>query len=293
MSIPLRDIMKPVDRPKFKELTYDEVKDPTLLESSDYDRVQLKMDGIWGCMVIQNGNMTIYSRTGKVKFEKKLEENSPVEGILLGEYMHGSHWGHKMDIDGNFYIFDCLNFNGEDITQESLQHRLQMAEALLMLLTQSCDCDFVKTLQTFPSDIWSDVWDRYVVDQAYEGLVFKDSSSKYGDDSAWARLKNVIEIEYICCDFRPADVGTRYEGQVGAVIGTLSDKEVFVTCSGLTDKERLEYTENGDSYIGKVFTAKGNGWYPSGSIRHPKFKEWRDDKEADECSYGQIPEVMR
>ena len=279
-----------IDRPKFKELTYQQVSNSV---PEEYDMIQLKMDGIWGCMVVKDGMMTIYSRTGKVKFEKPLEENSPIEGILLGEYMHGSHWGHKMGINGEFYIFDCLNFNGDDLKDMPLQERLQMAEGFLMMLTQSCDSDFVKMLQNFPSNVWSDVWDNYVTDQAYEGLVFKDSSSKYDDKGAWARLKNVVEIEYICHDFRPADVGTRYEGQVGAVIGTLNDKEVFVTCSGLTDAQRKSYTKHKDDYIGKVFTAKGNGWYPSGSIRHPKFVCWRADKEAEECSYEQIPEVMR
>ena len=212
---------------------------------------------------------------------------------VLGEYMKGSHWGHKMGIDGNFYVFDCINYNGEDITDTPLSQRLQMAEAFLMLVRQSCESSFIDMLGTFPSQDWSTMWDNLVTEKQYEGLVFKDSNSKYSDKGAWARLKNVIEIEYICHSFRPADEGTRYEGQVGAVIGTLDDKEVYVTCSGLTDAERLEYTANGDDYIGKVFTAKGNGWYPSGSIRHPKFKTWREDKTAEECSFEQIPEIMR
>ena len=279
-----------IDRPKFKELTYEQVTDSV---PENYDLVQVKMDGIWGCMVIKDGQLTIYSRTGKVKFEKPLEENSPIEGILLGEYMKGSHWGHKMGIDGNFYVFDCINYNGEDITDTPLSQRLQMAEAFLMLVRQSCESSFIAMLGTFPSQDWSTMWDNLVTEKQYEGLVFKDSNSKYSDKGAWARLKNVIEIEYICHSFRPADEGTRYEGQVGAVIGTLDDKEVYVTCSGLTDAERLEYTANGDDYIGKVFTAKGNGWYPSGSIRHPKFKTWREDKTAEECSFEQIPEIMR
>ena len=279
-----------IDRPKFKELTYEQVTDSV---PENYDLVQVKMDGIWGCMVIKDGQLTIYSRTGKVKFEKPLEENSPIEGILLGEYMKGSHWGHKMGIDGNFYVFDCINYNGEDITDTPLSQRLQMAEAFLMLVRQSCESSFIDMLGTFPSQDWSTMWDNLVTEKQYEGLVFKDSDSKYSDKGAWARLKNVIEIEYICHSFRPADEGTRYEGQVGAVIGTLDDKEVYVTCSGLTDAERLEYTANGDDYIGKVFTAKGNGWYPSGSIRHPKFKTWREDKTAEECSFEQIPEIMR
>jgi len=279
-----------IDRPKFKELTYKQVTDSV---PENYDLVQVKMDGIWGCMVIKDGQLTIYSRTGKVKFEKPLEENSPIEGILLGEYMKGSHWGHKMGIDGNFYVFDCINYNGEDITDMPLTKRLQMAEAFLMLVRQSCESSFIGMLGTYDSQDWSDMWDNLVTEKQYEGLVFKDSNSKYSDKGAWARLKNVIEIEYICHSFRPADEGTRYEGQVGAVIGTLDDKEVYVTCSGLTDAERLEYTANGDDYIGKVFTAKGNGWYPSGSIRHPKFKTWRKDKTAEECSFEQIPEIMR
>ena len=81
--------------------------------------------------------------------------------------------------------------------------------------------------------------------------------------------------------------------EVGAVIGTLDDTDVFVTCGGLSDKQRKDYTENSDDYIGKVFTAKGNGWYPSGSIRHPKFKMWRSDKTPEECTYDQFPEEFR
>ena len=56
---------------------------------------------------------------------------------------------------------------------------------------------------------------------------------------------------------------------------------------------RREFTDHPERYVGQVFTAKGNGWYPSGSIRHPKFKVWRDDKEFDECTYDQIPEIIR
>ena len=111
--------------------------------------------------------------------------------------------------------------------------------------------------------------------------------------SGWCSMKATVEIDYICHDFRPADEGTKYEGQVGAVIGTLFDKEVFVTCSGLTDAQRELFTKDPKAQIGKVFTAKGNGWYPSGSIRHPKFKLWRSDKTPEECLFSQIPEEYR
>ena len=272
------------DRPKFSEYK----RNDSIPE--EYDIVQLKMDGIWGCMVVGEGQWTLYSRTGKVKAEGEIE-NPNIDCVLLGEYMHGSHWGHKMGVDGEYFVFDCIEIHGQDLKDNPLADRLDIArDQVSMLKTQ---LDFINDLETYEAKEDNILWDNYVKAQSYEGLVYKNSSSKYFDKNAWARVKGVVEVEYICRDFRPADEGTKYEGQVGAVIGTLADKEVLVTCGGLSDAERLEYTENGDDYIGKVFTAKGNAWYPSGSIRHPKFKEWRDDKQPIDCTYDQIPESLR
>jgi len=272
------------DRPKFSEYK----RNDSIPE--EYDIVQLKMDGIWGCMVVGEGQWTLYSRTGKVKAEGEIE-NPNIDCVLLGEYMHGSHWGHKMGVDGEYFVFDCIEIHGQDLKDNPLADRLDIArDQVSMLKTQ---LDFINDLETYEAKEDNILWDNYVKAQSYEGLVYKNSSSKYFDKNAWARVKGVVEVEYICRDFRPADEGTKYEGQVGAVIGTLADKEVLVSCGGLSDADRLEYTENGDDYIGKVFTAKGNSWYPSGSIRHPKFKEWRDDKKPIDCTYDQIPESLR
>ena len=205
--------------------------------------------------------------------------------------MKGSHWGHKMGVDGEFFVFDCIEIHGQDLKNNPLADRLDIAQQQVDILRTQVD--FINMLDTYEVNKHEMLWDNYVKGQAYEGLVFKNSSSSYHDKNAWARMKGVVEIEYICRDFRPADEGTKYEGQVGAVIGTLADKDVAVTCGGLTDADRIEYTNNADYYIGKVFTAKGNAWYPSGSIRHPKFKTWRDDKQPDDCTYDQIPESLR
>ena len=106
-------------------------------------------------------------------------------------------------------------------------------------------------------------------------------------------MKAVIEIDYICKGFGDADEKSKYAGMVGSVIGTLYDKECTVKCSGLSEKDRKLYTEVGELYLGKVFTAKGNGYYPSGAVRHPKLVKWRDDKTPEECTYDQIPREIR
>ena len=93
-----------IDRPKFTELRYYE----GMTIPEEYDLVQLKMDGMWGCMTISKGEYTITSRTGKEKGSGVLEWDDKEETILLGEYMKNSHWAHKYGVDGNFFAFDCI-----------------------------------------------------------------------------------------------------------------------------------------------------------------------------------------
>ena len=75
-----------IDRPKFREIRYS----PDVDIPKEYDFVEAKMDGIWGCMVIESGYYRIYSRTGKIKQAGEIDiEASDIEGrsILLGEFM--------------------------------------------------------------------------------------------------------------------------------------------------------------------------------------------------------------
>ena len=55
-------IVEKIDRPRFREFALDELVEGKAPES--YDLVQLKMDGIWGCMTLSQGEYTITSRTG-------------------------------------------------------------------------------------------------------------------------------------------------------------------------------------------------------------------------------------
>jgi len=275
-----------IDRPKFREIRWGEHREIP----EKYDTVQLKMDGIWGCMKVGHGQWGIYSRTGKLKADGVLEDDT-LHGILLGEFMFGSHWGHKMGKNRNFYIFDCVEMNSVDVTDMTLKSRITFAGEMFHRLKG--ELDFIRLLDVYETHEWKRLWEEYIQEYGYEGLVFKDSSSKYSDKNAWARMKAVVEMDYICTGFRDADKGTKYEGMVGSVVGTLIDKEVFITCGGLSETQRDMFTKMPEIYIGQVFTAKGNNWYPSGAIRHPMFMRWRDDKEPEECSYEQIPEGIR
>ena len=277
-----------IDRPKFKEIRYK--KDREIPKK--YNIVQLKMDGIWGCMKISHGQWAIYSRTGKMKADGVLEDKT-IDAILLGEFMFGSHWGHKMGKNRNFYVFDCLRWNGQDVSDYPLLSRINYAEETFHRIDVNGSIEGMRMLQAYPTENWKYLWDTYILEYGYEGLVFKDATSEYKDKNAWARMKAVVEMEYICTGFRDADEGTKYDGLVGSVLGTLIDKDVYITCGGITEAQRKMFTKYPERYIGLVFTAKGNNWYPSGAIRHPMFMRWRDDKEPEECTYEQIPEGIR
>ena len=292
-----------IDRPKFNEMTYDDIRfyDKNYKSHVErhgyYDTIEMKMDGIWGCMVITDGKYVIYSRTGKAKAVGDIEHS--VDMILLGEYMKGSHWGHKMGMDGHFYVFDCLQFKKDLKPYQLTTRRKYIKKSLRDIRIQNesydteSDFGWIRQLPHYPiRDSWS-MWYQYVKRQGYEGLVLKNSKSKYGDVGAWARVKNTTEIDYMCIGFEPADPESRYAGQVGAVRGSLIDHPCDVKCGGLTDAQRKEFTDNPEKFIGKVFTATGHGWFPSGSIRHPKYSHFRDDKSMMECTYDQIPESHR
>ena len=285
-----------IDRPKFREIRYNE----HMGIPDRYDVVEAKMDGIWGCLIIEKGYYRMYSRTGKIKAAGEVREAHPDKWkeigsgkhILLGEYMHGSAWGHRKDIDKDFFIFDCLMYNDVWI-RDKPDYTRSIYGARLRDYLRDMGLKWVRDVYRYKVEMWENLWNSKVLQDGYEGLVFKDSSMAYGSKEAWMRMKAVIEIDYICKGFGDADEKSKYAGMVGSVIGTLWDKECTVKCSGLSEKDRQHYTDRATDYLGRVFTAKGNGWYPSGAVRHPKLVRWRDDKPMEECTYDQIPEEIR
>jgi ATP-dependent DNA ligase len=294
-----------IDRPKFKEMDYEEFRyyDKNYARSVDqhgyFDSVEMKMDGIWGCMVIKDGEYKMYSRTGKVKKQGAIKHH--VDMILLGEYMKGSHWGHRMGFDGKFFVFDCLQYKKDLKIYQLTTRRKYIIRAINDIDTYNNVEDIkedellgnIVRLPHYPlGDSWH-LWYSNVKRKGYEGLVLKNSKAKWDDIGAWARIKNTTEIEYMCIGFEPADPESRYAGQVGAVRGSLIDKPCNVKCGGLTDEQRELFTADPTQWIGQVFKATGHGWFPSGSIRHPKFAEFRSDKSMTECTYDQIPEMHR
>ena len=56
-------------------------------------------------------------------------------------------------------------------------------------------------------------------------------------------------------------------------------------CKGLKEEVQQDIKINGDKYIGRVIEVRANGILDvvKGSLRHPRFSSWRDDKNSEQC----------
>jgi len=288
--------MNRTDRQSYAEYTQHNMD---LIDQSEYRFIQPKYDGLWGRLEIRDGYYTLYSRTNKVKKTGLYKgDKYNIDATYIGEYINNKN--HPVHSNRMFYVFDCIRFDGEDITGHKYGDRYKFLKHRMNAQLNHVDSvwlrNYVESCPTYDlpysDNTADDLWSYYVDVKGYEGLVFK-SNTPYDTKHANIRVKQRVEIDYMCIGFDMADPESKYAGQVGAVRGSLFDKVCDVKCGGLTEAMRKEYTANPDKYIGQVFTATGNGWFPSGSVRHPKFSLWREDKQLHQCKYNQIPESIR
>jgi ATP-dependent DNA ligase len=118
------------------------------------------------------------------------------------------------------------------------------------------------------------LWNTQVETEAYEGLVFRHSVDKIHDPLV--RFKRIITEDLRCVSFTEG-MG-KHEGRLGAIQGvTKSGTPVYVG-GGFSDDDRQEIWNNQPLYVGKWFEVEARARFVSGSLRHPQFVRWREDK---------------
>lgn len=245
-----------------------------------FDTVELKYDGIWGKVEVNDGKIEIWSRNNKLKKTFDIGKSIP-QITFLGEFMYQSAWANIMGNKGDLYIFDLVSFDNEDYRDRPLRERREKLEKILKKYNLP---DWMKQVKFYSTKKWKKLWENKVQDKYWEGLIFKKNDSKYGDK--WAKKKREFTMDYICTNVNISD-SESFEGLAKSLVGSLYVDGVLqeiCNVSGLSYKQRKELVENKREYVGKVFEAKGKGLFPSGSLRHPQFLKWRDTKEPKECT---------
>ena len=117
------------------------------------------------------------------------------------------------------------------------------------------------------------------LEAGYEGVVVKPMEYEYVDKRSfdWMKLKAINTV-----DARIVDIfeGTgKYSSSAGGVIIQMPDSEVLVRVgSGFSDEQRDHIYADPDMFIGRMIEVKYHEVTPDGSLRHPRFYRWRDDK---------------
>lgn len=114
--------------------------------------------------------------------------------------------------------------------------------------------------------------------EGHEGSMVKDYLRPWVPKRVytWMKIKDEKSVDVTVVDMKK---GTgKYSRTLGALIVSYKGKKVRV--SGMTDKQRDSFFKNPETIVGKMVEVEYQEETPHGSLRHPRFKRFRDDKEA-------------
>jgi len=268
---------------KLKDTNENELAE--LIKLGVVDTVQLKYDGWWVLCVWHGNKLYLYSATARELAVFDVATYTDTSRYFIGEYIYGTNWSLNANLPYKLYLHDAKQKLSGDLRYLLYRDRLAYIKDNVVKWKNSD----IGIVESWPITSYKDLWNSYVLNKGYEGLVFKSSVSReFGSLSRQFRMKKSVEMDYVC--IRVNEGKGRLEGTMGSIDAGLIVNGKFVdVCSvggGFTDSQRHEIWINSKQYIGKVFTATGKQLFSSGALRHPAFDRWRFDKQANDCIFS-------
>jgi ATP-dependent DNA ligase len=186
--------------------------------------------------------------------------------------MYGTEWAQDPSRKGKVFLHDVYEFEGNPLTEVSYASRYNALIINKHILPKNFELVSCVPINQYPT-----VWDSCVVHDSFEGVVFRKSFGKLGETIL--REKLVVTMDGIIIGFDIGDQIGKYKDTLGAVKVLLRNGKVVRVGGGFTDAMRDEIWGNQSGYLDKCCEVKGNREFSSGSLRHPNFVRWREDKE--------------
>ena len=280
---------------------------------------EIKFDGYRGLAYIQDGDVTIYTRTGQDwthKFRPLADKLAklPIKSVILdGEIValndkgtssfktlqNALSEGHADDLQ--YYIFDLLHLNGEDLTKLSLLERKKRLKPLLKNKTPLFYSEHVaKRDEEFLKQLCS-------LDM--EGIISKRADAPYEHrrSTSWLKTKCHKRQEFVIGGFTLSSTGQPvigslllgyyegknfvYAGRVGTGFDHAMARNLYKTL-GLLKRSAMPYTKYSEAgrrgpgwKRGVVWVdpklvceVEFTEWTEEGALRHPSFQGLREDK---------------
>lgn len=185
-----------------------------------------------------------------------------------------------------YAAFDIMMHGGKDVTHLPWEDRRALLEQVYKAyLASSKHIDLTKVVRQDKEGFLQEM-----LNTGEEGIMLKNIHAPYHKDKrpehVWYKIKQNMTDDVIILGY--TDGQGKYEGLIGSIIfgkyQTKGGKLVQLgRCSGMTDMQRLDFTNNKQKYLGQVIEISAMEGTEAGFYRHPQFIQVRTDKSARDC----------
>lgn len=263
--------------------------------------IQLKADGTYREMRVENGKAEFVSRTGE-QYEYTIDfpYSDLPDGHYMGEMLVS---GTQNRAESNGLLnsdnppMDRIVFQVWDyVTPEEYVNALRKVKNTTPYkkrfekLKEIVSGVGHKQLQIIESHIVNSIQEAFEkvtgwMEQHLEGGILKDVNGVFKDGTSKHQLKMKLEmsIDVRVTGFKEGRIGTKREKTFGAIEYKTDDDKIKGSCSGFSDEQLEQINNNRDWYIGKIIAVgcnditkgRDNDYY---ALSHPRFDEVRTDK---------------
>jgi len=252
--------------------------------------------------VNRKGLPASYIKTGLANGENYYDENS-TDITVSKKLMKGQ--GQQQQEQQQYQL--CFSGFAIEYGFPGIDHNSELDQVEIKLMALGIDVPpaiSFRYSEEFPSK--EELLDKYLQRDYFKNRTKFDYSTlaegwmlKSGNLTGWKKVKKENTIDCFIAGYIPGK--GKYYGKVGSLICCVYNAAgaamQIATAGGFNDEIRDWLTEqfksNKDELIGQVIEIQYQFVATQGRLRHPRFKNWRDDKLAEECLTSQDEELVK
>ena len=286
-NIPTFDVMLATDGKKCKKLD-------SIIAAGVY--TSPKFDGYRCLAVIDNGEVTLFSRNGSIftnfpSIAASLANSFAGKSCVLdGEIMSDDFQAMQQSAfaskrgstvgDVQYHVFDCLTLKewktGNFVMKKS--ERMNLMAGLSIFFEKDV---IIKVEQDFTTDLEHiKMLEITYMAMGFEGVMVLPDIPYYKGRNANSLMKFKTMLSQDCeiIGFYEGKAGTKHEGRMGGLVLTQENGETCECGTGFSDEDRDYMWNNKSEFLGRIVETKYQELTQYNIMRFPVFMRFRDDK---------------